>query len=60
MTQRVTIEEAVQSAPAGSGGNAVGTVLSARVSVIGGVFGVVTILILSFYLLVEARVAVRV
>jgi predicted PurR-regulated permease PerM len=55
MTHRVTIEEAVQSAPSGSGGNAVGTLLTAVWGVIGGVFGVVTILILSFYLLVEAH-----
>ncbi len=55
MTHRVTIEEAVQNAPSGSGGNAVGTLLSAVWGVIGGVFGVVTILILSFYLLVEAH-----
>lgn len=55
MTHRVTIEEAVQSAPSGSSGNAVGTLLTAVWGVIGGVFGVVTILILSFYLLVEAH-----
>jgi predicted PurR-regulated permease PerM len=55
MTHRITIEEAVQSAPSGSGGNAVGTLLSAVWGVIGGVFGVVTILILSFYLLVESH-----
>jgi predicted PurR-regulated permease PerM len=55
MTHRVTIEEAVQNAPAGSGGNAVNTVFVAVWSLIGGVFGVVTILILSFYLLVEAH-----
>jgi predicted PurR-regulated permease PerM len=52
---RVTLQEAVQNAPAGSGGNAVGTVLGAIWSVVGGVFGLVTILILSFYLLVEAE-----
>ncbi len=55
ITHPVTIEEAVQSAPSGSGGNAVGTLLTAVWGVIGGVFGVVTILILSFYLLVEAH-----
>jgi predicted PurR-regulated permease PerM len=55
MTHRVTIEEAVQNAPAGTGGNAVGTVLLAIYSLIGGIFGVVTILILSFYFLVEAQ-----
>ena len=55
LTHRVTIEEAVKNAPAGSGTNAVGTVLGAVYGLIGGLFGVVTILILSFYLLVEAQ-----
>jgi predicted PurR-regulated permease PerM len=55
MTRRVTLQEAVQNAPAGSGGNTVSTVLVAISSVIGGVFGVITILILSFYLLIEAE-----
>ena len=55
MTRRVTFQEAVSNAPAGSGGNAVSTVLVALSSVIGGVFGVITILILSFYLLIEAE-----
>jgi predicted PurR-regulated permease PerM len=55
MTHRVTLEEAVQNAPTGAGGNAVGTVLVAISSMIGGVFGVITILILSFYLLIEAH-----
>lgn len=54
MTHPVTLEEAVQNAPTGAGGNAVGTVLVAISSLIGGVFGVVTILILTFYLLIEA------
>jgi predicted PurR-regulated permease PerM len=53
MVHRVTLEEAVQSAPSGSG-NAVGTVLVAISSVIGGIFGLITILILTFYLLLEA------
>ena len=55
MVHRVTLEEAVQNAPSGAGGNAVGTVLVAISSVIGGVFGLITILILSFYLLIEAQ-----
>ena len=55
MTRRVTLQEAVQNSPAGSGGNAVSTVLVAISSVIGGVFGIITILILSFYLLIEAE-----
>ena len=54
MTHRVTLEEAVQNAPSGSGGNAVGTVLVAISSLIGGIFGLITILILTFYLLIEA------
>jgi predicted PurR-regulated permease PerM len=56
MTHRVTLEEAVQNAPTGAGGNAVGTVLVAISSLIGGIFGMITILILSFYLLLEAHV----
>jgi predicted PurR-regulated permease PerM len=55
MTHRVTLQEAVQNAPAGASGNAVTTVLTALWSVVGGVFGVVTILILSFYFLIEAE-----
>jgi predicted PurR-regulated permease PerM len=55
MLHRVTLEEAVQSAPTGTGGNAVGTALVAISSLIGGVFGFITILILSFYLLIEAQ-----
>ena len=51
----ITLAEAVRSAPEGSGANAVGTVLVAVSSVIGGVFGLITIIILSFYLLIEAR-----
>jgi predicted PurR-regulated permease PerM len=55
MIHRVTLEEAVQNAPSGTGGNAVGTVLVAISSLLGGVFGLITILILSFYLLIEAQ-----
>jgi predicted PurR-regulated permease PerM len=54
MTHRVTLEEAVQSAPSGTSGNAVGTVLVAISGLIGGIFGLITILILTFYLLIEA------
>jgi predicted PurR-regulated permease PerM len=54
MLHTVTLEEAVQNAPSGSGGNAVGTVLVAISSLIGGIFGLITILILTFYLLLEA------
>jgi predicted PurR-regulated permease PerM len=51
-----TLAEAVQSAPAKGGAeSAISTVFGALSSVVGGVFGIVTILILSFYLLVEGR-----
>lgn len=55
LTHRVTLQEAVQNAPAGTGGNAVETVMLALWGLIGGLFGVITILILSFYFLVEAE-----
>jgi predicted PurR-regulated permease PerM len=55
VTRRITIQEAVQNAPSGSGGNAVQTVLLAVSGLLGGVFGIVTILILSFYLLIDAK-----
>ncbi len=55
LTHSISLQEAVQNAPAGTGGNAVGTVLFAVWTVGGGVFGTITILILSFYLLIEAE-----
>ena len=54
LTQRVTLRDAVERAPAG-GGDAVTTVLTAVWGFFGGVFGLLTILILTFYLLVEAQ-----
>lgn len=55
MTRPVTLQEAVENAPPGAGGNTVSTVLVAISSVIGGAFGVITVVILSFYLLTEAE-----
>jgi predicted PurR-regulated permease PerM len=52
-SSRSTLAEAVQSAPKSGAETAIGTVFGAIFSVVGGVFGIVTILILSFYLLVE-------
>jgi predicted PurR-regulated permease PerM len=49
----ITLEEAVRRAPA-SPGDAVGTVAMAATRVIGGMFAFLTILILTFYLLVES------
>lgn len=54
LTEHVSLTEAVKKAPAGHGGEAVGTVLDAVASVIGGLFGLLTILILTFYILIEA------
>ncbi len=51
----ISFQEAVQSAPAGTGGSAVTTVASAIWGLVGGLFGAISILILSFYLLVEAE-----
>lgn len=54
LRERMTITEAVKHAPATHGGEAVGTVFGAVASVIGGLFGLLTILILTFYILIEA------
>jgi predicted PurR-regulated permease PerM len=47
------MREAVERAP-GAGGDAVGQVAKAAANVAGGIFGVVTILILTFYMLVDS------
>jgi predicted PurR-regulated permease PerM len=57
-----TMSEALQKAPSGmlgAGGDAVSTVLGAVFGLAGGVFGVVTILILTFYMLVESDAIFR-
>ena len=54
-SNRSTLAEAVQSGPAKGAEGAISTVFGALTSVVGGVFGLVTILILSFYLLIEGR-----
>jgi predicted PurR-regulated permease PerM len=48
-----TMREAVEAAP-GSGGDAVTKVAGAAAGVAGGIFGVVTILILTFYMLIDS------
>ncbi len=55
MTRSITLAEAVSQAPSGAGSDAVGTVLIAVSSVVSGVFALITILILSFYLSVESE-----
>jgi predicted PurR-regulated permease PerM len=54
LTEHLTLKQAVQRAPVKGSGEAVGTVLAAVVGVAGGLFGVLTTLILTFYVLVEA------
>ena len=54
LTEHLTLREAVERAPVSGGGEAVGTVLGAVAGVAGGLFGLLTILILTFYILVEA------
>jgi predicted PurR-regulated permease PerM len=53
LSQPITLEEAVRRAP-GSPGDAVGTVATAVTRVVQVFFGFVTILILTFYLLIES------
>jgi predicted PurR-regulated permease PerM len=58
----LTMSEALQRAPTGmlgAGGDAVTTVVGAVFGLAGGVFGVVTILILTFYMLVESDTIFR-
>lgn len=53
LKEHLTLREAVSRAPGTGGRQAVGTVMGAVVGVVGGLFGLLTILILTFYLLVE-------
>lgn len=53
LKERLTIGEAVERAP-GAGGDAVTKVAAAAANVAGGIIGVVTILILTFYILVDS------
>jgi predicted PurR-regulated permease PerM len=53
LAERLTMREVVQQAPIG--GDTVGTVLTTLWTFVGGVFGVITILILTFYLLVDGE-----
>ena len=57
LSRELTVKEAVQQTPVNT--DAVGTVLSAVLAVVGGVFGLLTVLIITFYLLVDADSIVR-
>jgi predicted PurR-regulated permease PerM len=54
LKEHLTLREAVARAPKTRCSEAVGTVMGAVVGVVGGLFGLLTILILTFYILVEA------
>lgn len=53
LTRQMSMQELLQRAP-GTGGDTVGRVVTAAWSFFGGLFGLFTILILTFYLLVDA------
>ena len=54
LKEHLTIREAVERAP-GTSGDAVGKVASAAANVGGGLFGLFTVLILTFYILVDSK-----
>ncbi len=58
LSRELSVREAVERAPVG-GGDAVGTVVDALWGLVGGIAGLVTILILAFYFLVEAETLVN-
>ena len=53
LSRELTVREAVEQAP-GGGTDTVGTIVAAVWGLVGGIFGVITILILAFYLLLES------
>jgi predicted PurR-regulated permease PerM len=53
LNRELTVREAVAQAP-GNTSDTVGTIIAAVIGVVGGVFGLITILILAFYLLLES------
>lgn len=55
LRQPITLGDAVEQAPAGGGATAAATILGAVRNVVGGVFGTLTLLLLTFYMLVESR-----
>ena len=55
LSEPLTLQQLIARAPLAQGGEAVGTVFGAVVGVLGGVFGFLTILIVTFYFLVEAN-----
>ena len=54
LNEHLTFRQAVERAPRPGGGETVGTVVGAVTGVVGGIVGLLTILILTFYFLVES------
>jgi predicted PurR-regulated permease PerM len=59
LTQEVSLPDAFQQVRGAGGSDAVGTVVAAVWGFVGGVFGLLTILILAFYFLVDSESLVR-
>jgi predicted PurR-regulated permease PerM len=59
LTDQISVRDAVQQTTTGGTTDAVGTVLGAIWGFVGGVFGLLTILILAFYFLVDSASLVR-
>ncbi len=57
LSRELSVREAVAQAP-GNGTDTVGTIVGAVWGFVGGIFGIVTILILAFYLLLESNAIV--
>jgi predicted PurR-regulated permease PerM len=55
LRQPITIGDAVQQAPTGGGATAVQTIFSTVRGVLGGVLGIVTLVLLTFYMLVDSK-----
>ena len=54
LREHLTFREAVERTPVGEGTQAFGTVFKGVIGVLGGLFGLLTIIIITFYLLVES------
>ena len=55
LREPITIRDAVQQAPTGGGATAVLTIFTTARSVLGGVLGIVTLVLLTFYMLVDSK-----
>ena len=59
LSRELSFKEAVQQTTQGNGSDAVTTLIGALSGFVGGVFGLLTILILAFYLLLDSRTLFR-